>query len=112
MSDYPPPSYACITWFNGTNLCVRFPAQPGSDKGHVVEFATDPIGLAGFLAVLRERAKAQRSTIGTYGAPVQYDIRGIAEALARTEVKPRKVDRPKAIGLEALRSLLEDEDLL
>lgn len=80
------PAYGVGLWLEGDAYCIRFPDQ---------QLIKIPVGEEGRLRnVLRHRerllAQGAKPTIGTLGAPVQYDIDRVAEHLTREDEERRK----------------------
>lgn len=87
--DVEMPSYGVGLWIEGDRFAIRFPDQqlvyiPLSETTRLV-------------SVLRHRESLYRAkgraTIGTKGAPVQYDIDIIAEALLRQEREAKAAEK-------------------
>lgn len=95
------PDHAVTLWVKGDNFCVRFPDQ------HSVAI---PISSPALLVrILRERERlAKGATIGTEGAPVQYDIDAIARQLASTNALAA---RGQAVARREVRVLRERKAL-
>ena len=108
MNDYPLPSHAVGVWFDGDGFTIRFPPEPGKDRGHMVHVAT----LAQVEPILRERAIAKHRGIGTASAPTQYQLETIKRQFeALNEIKKSRKAPP--VRSQPITSLnLEDLGLL
>lgn len=116
-NQYPPPSYAAYTWFQGDNLYL---ALPGETSGHKVHTAIDlrvlrdmaqtiPFqeqrfsleerktlsGIYSLLVTLKARESADHKTIGHTAAPTQHDLNLILKALG--EGKLTKIEKKKKV---------------
>lgn len=96
--DVDMPSYGVGLWLEDNSFVVRFPDQqlikiPVAETGRLVN-------------VLRHRESMvhakQRPTVGTLGAPVQYDIDRVAEHLTREDEEQKREKR--TMSLQAKRA--------
>lgn len=96
------PTHGVGLWLEDNAYCILFP-------GPLSQVIKIPIGEEGRLRNIlahRERMtrEGQRPTIGTLGAPVQYDIDRVAEYLTREDEEARAAR--KAAALTAARKAL------
>jgi hypothetical protein len=80
-------------WTAGPTLNLWFPSTGQSPSlGHTITLPNTPNGLAALVKILRDREfSSTPPTISTKGNPTQ----ALAEALAKTSVKPWREDLPK-----------------
>ena len=108
-SDYPLPSHCAGIWTNGMEVLVSFPGTGGS-RGHTVRLPLDKLNVpdgaafAGWrilrdllFARMRSENETQR-TIGTRGAPVQYDLEVMLRSMRK---EATRYDRSGAVEVEA-----------
>jgi hypothetical protein len=104
MRDYPLPACAVSIWLVGDRLMIGVPPVGDErastkviplDRCHVVKNSSSQTGWQFILNLLRDRAQMarenQKSTIGSKGDPVQYDIDEMLKLMRRSTVKPQKV---------------------
>lgn len=90
------PAHGVGLWLEDNAYCILFP-------GPLPQIIKIPIGEEGRLRnVLAHREamlkKGHRPTIGTLGAPVQYDIDRVAEHLTREDEESREARKAKALA--------------
>lgn len=87
----------------GETLWVSFPPTIGK-RGHTIHLPATVDGLALALGILRER-QTSANTVATLGAPVQYDIERIAEALDNYSTTAGRKRKEAAVADELLKDL-------
>lgn len=104
------PPHAISLWLEDNHFVIRFPDQ------QIIKIPTAEPGR--LINVLRHRAnmieRGVRPTIGTLGAPVQYDIERRKEGLTREEeeAKARKARKALMRRIAARQREQEGDELL
>lgn len=71
--SYPLSSHAASFWIAGDDLMVAFPGEREA-RGHTIRLPATAAGFSAAIAIMRDRAEAQRHSLSERGTPSQYEI--------------------------------------